>query len=68
MNQIERTDETRLSNHTWELYTSLKGIQIYSGPALPMYILFWILATEMFFTFILNQFNISLLDKTPEWF
>ena len=40
---MERESEKQ-TNHTWELFTTFKGIMIYSGPALPMFILFWVIS------------------------
>jgi hypothetical protein len=69
---IQEMSISRGTNHTWFLYTSIKGIQKYSGPALPLFILFWIFVFLRIFSSISKLFKIGFLKKLPvflqSWF
>jgi hypothetical protein len=47
---IQEMSKSRGTNHTWFLFTSIKGIANYSGPALPLFILLLIFISIKIFS------------------
>ena len=65
-NWIHVSNESRETNHTWFLFTTLEGISKYSGPALPMFILLWIMIFQRIFSYIFRSLKTRYQQRFPK--